>query len=274
MNLCAERVAALNMYVNSGETVIKRLIAFRGSAPDGGSSGMPCGACREFLVQLDEKNKNTEIMVDFASRKTITLGELLPAWWGDERYTAAANQKSDDNDLILVRPSMEYEKELLSYKADFLANSDSMDGCGPLRRHDNIKDYIAEAESYTKKETLPEGKVIATQFLCVRKSDGRVVGMIQVRHYLNDYLKKYAGHIGYSVRPSERRHGYAKWMLRHALDYCRELGIDKAMVTCVDTNEASRRTILACGGKYDSYVYEPDEKKNLERYYIDLSHED
>ena len=54
LNLCAERVATLNMYVNSGQTKIKRLIAFRDSAPSGGGSGMPCGACREFLYQLNE----------------------------------------------------------------------------------------------------------------------------------------------------------------------------------------------------------------------------
>ena len=54
MNLCAERVAALNMYVNSGQTRIKRLIAFRDKAPSGGGSGMPCGACREIFYQLNE----------------------------------------------------------------------------------------------------------------------------------------------------------------------------------------------------------------------------
>ena len=86
MNLCAERVAALNMYMHSGQTVIKRLIAFRDKAPDGGGSGMPCGACREFLLQLSEENKNTEIMVDYDSRQTVTLGELMPNWWGEERY--------------------------------------------------------------------------------------------------------------------------------------------------------------------------------------------
>ena len=86
MNLCAERVAALNMYMTSGQTVIKRMIAFRDKAPYGGGSGMPCGACREFLMQLSEKNRNTEIMVDYESRKTATLGELIPQWWGDERY--------------------------------------------------------------------------------------------------------------------------------------------------------------------------------------------
>ena len=83
MNLCAERVAALNMYVNSGQTIIKRMIAFRDQAPYGGGSGMPCGACREFLMQLSGENRNMEIMVDYESRETITLGELIPKWWGD-----------------------------------------------------------------------------------------------------------------------------------------------------------------------------------------------
>lgn len=85
MNLCAERVAALNMYVNSKQTVIKRLIAFR-DAPPKENGGMPCGACREFLMQLSVKNKDMEIMIDYNSRKTITLGELLPNWWGMKRY--------------------------------------------------------------------------------------------------------------------------------------------------------------------------------------------
>lgn len=86
MNLCAERVAALNMYASSGQTKIKRLIAFRDKAPTGGGSGMPCGACREFFMQLSPRNKDTEILVDYETRETITLNELMPKWWGDERY--------------------------------------------------------------------------------------------------------------------------------------------------------------------------------------------
>lgn len=86
MNLCAECVAALNMYISSGQTKIKRLIAFRDKAPCGGGGGIPCGACREALYQLNEENENTEIMVDYDSRETVTLKELMPAWWGKERY--------------------------------------------------------------------------------------------------------------------------------------------------------------------------------------------
>lgn len=84
-HLCAERAAAFNMFQQSGQTAIKRIIAFRDQAPNGGGSGMPCGACREFLMQLSSENKQTEIMVDFASRETITLDQLMPLWWGEER---------------------------------------------------------------------------------------------------------------------------------------------------------------------------------------------
>ena len=88
LDLCAERVAALNMYVNSGQTVVKRLIAFRDKAPNGGGSGMPCGACREFFLQLALENRDMEILVDYETRETVTLKELLPNWWGLERYGA------------------------------------------------------------------------------------------------------------------------------------------------------------------------------------------
>lgn len=84
MNLCAERVAALNMYINSNQTKIKRLIAFRNKAPFGGGSGIPCGACREFFYQLNEENENMEIMVNYENRETITLKKLLPSFWGNE----------------------------------------------------------------------------------------------------------------------------------------------------------------------------------------------
>ena len=86
LNLCAERTAALNMYLNSGQTIVKRLIAFRNTPPSGGGSGMPCGACREFFMQLNLKNKDMEILVDYETRQTTTLEALLPNWWGTERY--------------------------------------------------------------------------------------------------------------------------------------------------------------------------------------------
>ena len=83
--LCAERIAALNMYIQSGQTVIKRMIAFRDNPPKE-NGGMPCGACREFLLQLSPKNKDIEILTDYESRKTVILNDLIPNWWGGKRY--------------------------------------------------------------------------------------------------------------------------------------------------------------------------------------------
>ena len=84
MNLCAERVAALNMYMNTGETKIKRMIAFRDEPPkDNGA--MPCGACREFFMQLSKENENMEILADYDTRKVVLLKDIYPNWWGEIR---------------------------------------------------------------------------------------------------------------------------------------------------------------------------------------------
>ena len=85
MNLCAERVAALNMYLNEKNLVVKRMIAFRDHPPKE-MGGMPCGACREYFMQAAYENRDMEILVDYDSRKTILLKDLIPNWWGDKRY--------------------------------------------------------------------------------------------------------------------------------------------------------------------------------------------
>ena len=85
INLCAERVAGLNMYIQSGQTVVKRMIAFRNEPPKA-NGGMPCGACREFFLQLSDKNKDMEILTDYENRKIVKLIDLMPGWWGWKRY--------------------------------------------------------------------------------------------------------------------------------------------------------------------------------------------
>ena len=130
-------------------------------------------------------------------------------------------------ELYLTRPGKAHIEALQSYKDDFLAAGNSMDGCGPLRRFDDLNDYLKYTYDCEKKETCPEGMMPASQFLCIRRTDQKLIGMIQVRLELNDYLRNYGGHIGYSVCPSERRKGYASWMLHNIMPYCRDQALRK-----------------------------------------------
>ena len=171
--------------------------------------------------------------------------------------------------IQLIRPTEGNLDQVWDYRQECLDVGSPMDGCGPMR-FGNPTEWLDHVVSYTDPNTLPEGKVLATQFLAVRESDGRLVGMIQVRHYFNEYLERFAGHIGYSVRPCERRKGYAKEMLRLALPYCRGLGLTKVLISCEVSNEGSRRTIVSNGGVYESTVHEPGENLDLERYWIEL----
>lgn len=172
--------------------------------------------------------------------------------------------------LKLTEPTKEYKCQIMAYRKEFLECGDSMDGTGALRRFEDPKDWIEYANSQKDPLSVPEGLVPATQYIFVREEDGKIVGMIQIRHKFNDYLEKFGGHIGYSVAPSERHKGYASQMLEQALKKCRELGLHRILITCSKDNEGSRKTIIKNGGNYESTVYEPKEKVYLERYWIDL----
>ena len=173
--------------------------------------------------------------------------------------------------LILIKPCIEYNDEIISYKNEFLNTEDRMNGCGGLEKYDNPEDWIDKCVLYEKPETLPDtGKVSGDQYMLVRKEDEKILGMINFRHYLNGYLAEYGGHIGYSVRKTERRKGYAKKMLELCLDKCREKGLRKVLVTCMKKNTASRKTIMAMGGLYERTTHLAEEDVDMERYWISL----
>jgi len=169
--------------------------------------------------------------------------------------------------MKLMHPAAEFIDEIRSYREEFIRAGDSMDGTGALFRLETPEEWLDHTEMCAKRDTVPENWVIATQFIGVREEDQRIVGMIQVRHYFNEFLEKFGGNIGYSVRPSERRKGYAGEMLAQVLPYCREIGLKRVLVTCEKENEASRRIILKNGGEYESTV-DAGEGTILERYWI------
>ena len=175
--------------------------------------------------------------------------------------------------MKLIEPTMEYDVQIQAYRSEFSPEM-SMDGSGGLRDCERTEEWLQKVELFKDPNTVPKDKVQATQYIYVREQDQKVVGVLQIRHYLNELLATWGGHIGYSVAPSERRRGYATEMLALALQKCKELGISRVLITCFPENEGSRRTILKNGGVYESTVYIDEIKKEVERYWIELSDKD
>src|SRR5690554_4834001 len=102
--------------------------------------------------------------------------------------------------LRLVIPTLEYKDEIMNYKKEFIENRDSMDGTAGLRNYNTFEEWYSALGDNLKEETVREGLVPATTFIAISTGDGRLIGMIDIRHRLNDFLLNFGGHIGYSVR--------------------------------------------------------------------------
>lgn len=145
-------------------------------------------------------------------------------------------------------PSMSRKEEALAYIDEFFEYSSEINGVGGLHR------YLADYEGWLKKleedytRVPSEEKVPARTYFLIRESDSRIVGMINIRLALNENLKKFGGHIGYSIRPTERGKGYNKINLYLGLKICKEYGIDTVLMDADKDNLASWRTMEALGG--------------------------
>ncbi len=173
-------------------------------------------------------------------------------------------------DLKLVFPTKEYQKQVQEYLQEHFDNHEyELNGDGGL---DTIKDFdkwLEKVKNDVSEKTIEMGRVPATLFLGVRKSDNKVVGMLQIRHYLNESLLKNGGHIGDGVRPSERRKGYATQMIRLALEKCKKLGIQRVLMVCYKDNIGSRKSIEKNGGILENEL--PAENGRIDqRYWISL----
>lgn len=156
--------------------------------------------------------------------------------------------------LTLIAPEESFREQILAYRAEFLEAGDYMAGCAGLDKAPSFERWLQTVRDNSKEETVGRGLVPASNYLAVRLADHRLVGFIDVRHRLNDFLLQSGGHIGYSVRPGERRQGYAKEMLQLALLKCRERGMHRILVTCRKENIASARTIQSCGGVLENEI--------------------
>ena len=169
--------------------------------------------------------------------------------------------------IILVKPDLSYSDEIIKYKEESLAESPIINGSAGLDRLSSIED-CEELKKRSSEDTVPEGLVPSSTYLGVREKDNYIVGMIDIRHYLNEYLTQVGGNIGYSVRKTERNKGYAKQMLKLALGKCRDLKMKKVLITCDEDNIASEKVILSANAKFEDIRSADGENKK--RFWIDL----
>ena len=170
--------------------------------------------------------------------------------------------------IILVKPDLSYADEIIKYKKESLAESPIINGSAGLDRFSSIEIWFEELKKRSNEDTVPEGLVPSSTYLGVREKDNYIVGMIDIRHYLNEYLTQVGGHIGYGIRKTERNKGYAKQMLKLALEKCKELKIKKVLITCDEDNIASEKVILSANAKLEDIRNVDGENKK--RFWIDL----
>ena len=157
--------------------------------------------------------------------------------------------------IIFKEPVDVSFQQIEDYKNEFILNNETIHGAAKLTEL-STNEWVKFVENTKYKETVTPGFVTAHTFFAL--DNDKIVGIINARHELNDYLLNFGGHIGYSVRKSERRKGYAKAMLSYTVDFLFSLGIEKILITCDKNNIASKRTIESCGGILENEVITED----------------
>lgn len=153
--------------------------------------------------------------------------------------------------IYLTEPDEKYAVQVMDFRKEMLENGDDFDGCAGLEDTESFKDWINfEKRLKAKYKNYAPSHV----YLGVRKEDDRLVGIIDYRSPLTEFLLKYGGNIGYSVRPSERGKGYAAEMLGLVLSICRDAGEKRILVTCDKDNVASRKSIVKNGGVLENEI--------------------
>ena len=160
-------------------------------------------------------------------------------------------------------PSLEIKNEIIEYLDEFVKYGSDINGSGSL---DKICDGYTfeealdrclkmEDEEYAKSV----GRCQSRTFLLIRENDNKIVGTINVRWNLNEATLRFGGHIGYGIRPTERRKGYNKINLYLGMLEAKKVGLEKVMLDCDVNNLGSDKTLKALGGKLERTEVDPSD---------------
>ncbi len=166
--------------------------------------------------------------------------------------------------ITLIEPTSELE-------AEFLAMAEEHQAMGDERyesAHENFSAYLERLSNTARGANLPPGIVPENNFWLVL--DNRLLGRSKLRHWLTPELEYEGGHIGYDVRPSERRKGYGALLLELTLKRAKNLGLSRVLLTCDTDNIGSARIIEKNGGKHGGQAISKRSGKLISQYWIKL----
>ncbi|MDF2924318.1 MAG: Acetyltransferase [Paenibacillaceae bacterium] len=171
-----------------------------------------------------------------------------------------------EDEVFLVSPTVDLEEEYMDYYREWKASGERLSPGVITKSPADFPAMVKELEEEALGLNLREGYVQSSTFWLVNRQR-RVLAAVSVRHTLNEKLQNIGGHIGYGVRPSERRKGYAARMLALALEYAAAQGLERVLVTCDESNIGSEKTILRNGGAADTPFTE-ESGNVVKRYWI------
>ena len=173
--------------------------------------------------------------------------------------------------MKFVFPNQNYEEKAKDFIGEFDRYGSEIAGGAGLDKYlksATYQEWIDKVTAGIDIANVKEGKVPAFTYFYVREEDDKIIGMITIRLALNDFLRKEGGHIGYCIRPTERRKHYGSTMLKEALKFCNVIGLNEVIITCNKSNPASAGVIKNCGGQLDAEFYNETFGKTVQRYLI------
>lgn len=177
--------------------------------------------------------------------------------------------------FYLELPSKNRKDQILDYLNEIIICNSETNGLGALSK---IIDGYSFEEALEiclnmqyKKYAKKLGKSQVKTFLLIRKNDDKIIGCINIRWNLTDYMKKYSGNIGYGIRPTERNKGYNKINLYLGLLEAKKLNLNKVMLVCETNNLPSSKTIEALGGILERKEIDPNDGVLTSYYWIDVN---
>ncbi len=172
------------------------------------------------------------------------------------------------NSLYLKFPTMEDKEKWVEFIKEYRLDNPNVKPLG-CSENINYEEWLNKIMNEHKGIELQDGRVPSSVYFLMHGD--KIIGYLSIRHNLdNNFLSLYGGHIGYGVRPSERRKGFATIMLNLALEKCRELGIENVMVSCKDDNIGSAKTIENNCGILREIIFIPEENCKFRKYWINV----